>query len=601
MSDKDTLKEITVLPDNIVFSVEEGTNLFDALRDNSSNLNSPCSGNGTCGKCYVRIPEGTPLPGERDVKFLSKAQIEYNLRISCGVTVKNNMTVALPLQTQLIRAKEIMSHEPTVKLSSGISKKFLSLPYPSSADQRADTERIQDSLGKKLNFPLLLIRKIPRTLRNNDFQLTLTVNGDVSVVDIEAGNTSGEAYGIAVDIGTTTVVVYLYNLLTGREIIARSITNPQSPYGADVITRINYIHKNGEIGLSELQDKIVAGINSIIEEICFDTSLSYFNIYKACIAGNPTMIQLFLGIDPSYLDKAPYIPVLRDVISFKGRESGLKINPEAIIQILPAVSAYVGADITAGILATGMDRARGIKLLIDIGTNGEIVLGNRDRMISCSAAAGPAFEGANIERGMRAQLGAIHNININEKGVKFDVFGDGVPLGLCGSGLIDLVAQLRELDLLNNDGKFNLENTAEVSSGFSKLNNQNVFSIAGDVYVSQKDIRELQLAKGAIRAGIEILLKEYHISLEDIEQVYLAGSFGNFLRKESVKRTGIIPDIKLSKIKSAGNTAGLGVKLCLLNRYKLKQVQKFTEKVEYLELSYRPDFNDEFIKQLAFP
>jgi len=595
------LREITVLPENTKFYVEEGSNLLEALKEKIFSIYSPCSGTGLCGKCFVKVLQGEVPPSDRDRNFLSSGQIAANFRLSCSLEVKEDMVIFIPSQARDIPAKEIISHEPSVKLASGINKIFLTIPYPAQDDQRADTERIQDTAGQKLSFPLSVLPKIPRILRNNNFQLTLTINGEVSVVDIEGANTGQDSYGIAVDIGTTTVVVYLYSLFTGKEIMARSITNPQTFYGADVITRIGYIHKNGDRGLKELQERILAGLNSVIEEICFDRTISSLNIYKACIAGNPTMIQLLLGIDPSYLDKAPYIPVLKDTVSFKARELGIKINPEALLQILSGVSAYVGSDITAGILATGIDRSRGLKMLIDIGTNGEIVIGNRNRMIACSAAAGPAFEGASIERGMRAQAGAIHSVDIDKDDISFDVFGDGEALGICGSGLIDLVAQLRDLNLLAECGRFNPDTPSALDTRFTKINEQTCFTINGDVYVSQKDIRELQLAKGAIRAGIEILLRELGVTIDDIEQIYLAGSFGNYLRKESVRKIGLVPDIKLSKIRSAGNTAGQGVKLCLLNQNKLKHVQRIAEKVEYLELSYMPDFNDEFIKQMSFP
>ena len=601
MEEKNVLREITVLPENRKIYVPDGANLLEALRENDFDISNPCSGAGVCGKCFVMITDGGIPPGEKDKSLLSKEQIDKNYRLSCDIKVEKDITLFIEPQSETIPAKELMSSAPSVTLASGIQKNYLILPHPSSDDQRADTQRIQDGLGQKLSFPLGVLPKIPRILRNNDFKVTLTLNGDVSVVDVEPGDKVEHSYGIAIDIGTTTVVVYLYSLFTGKEIMAKSITNPQSMFGADVITRINYIHKNGERGLKELQDRILQGLNSVIEEICQDKELLPLNIYKACIAGNPTMIQLFMGIDPCYLDKAPYIPVLRDTMSFKALSLGLKINPEALIQILPSVSAYIGSDITAGILATDMDKAEGLKLLIDIGTNGEIVLGNKERMVACSAAAGPAFEGANIERGMRAQLGAIHTVNMDEENIKFEVFGDGPSLGVCGSGLIDLVAQLRKLDLLSSSGKFHTRSSLSLSSRFKKLNKQKCFSIDGDIYISQKDIRELQLAKGAMRAGIELLLRELDIKIEDVEEIYLAGSFGNFLKKESVKAIGLVPDVSLDKIKSVGDTAGQGVKLCLLNHHKLRRVQKIAEKVNYLELSYRAEFNDEFIKQMSFP
>ncbi|MEQ8187033.1 MAG: ASKHA domain-containing protein [Candidatus Eremiobacterota bacterium] len=596
------LKEITIIPGNKKLYVTEGSNLLKSLQEKGYFINSPCSAMGLCGKCSIKIIRGHIPVRERDRALLSEDKLKENFRLACGVTVEDNIAITLPVQSEDIPLKETISGEHFIKTDSGIKKYFLSLSLPSSQDQRSDTQRIQDRLQTKLSFPLSILRKIPGMLRNNDFKVTVTVNGTVTVLDMEPGDRTEANYGIAIDIGTTTVVVYLLSLITGEEISAKSITNPQTPYGADVISRINYVHKNGESGLRELHDKIINGINSIIQELCWNNNISYKNIYKACIAGNPTMIQLFLGIDPSYLDKAPYIPVLRDVISFKSKEIGMKINPEAPVQILPSVSAYIGSDITAGIIATGLDRTKNLKVLIDIGTNGEIVIAYKNRIIACSAAAGPAFEGACIERGMRAQEGAIHKININNRAINFETFGNIPPLGICGSGLIDLIAALREMDIITESGKLTYNTSLPVSDRVGTIREkEKCFNIYKDIYVSQKDIREVQLAKGAIRAGIEILLRECDVTTEDIEHIYLAGAFGNFLKKESVKSIGLIPDIKSNKIKSVGNSAGHGVKLCLLNQNKLKQVQKISEKVEYIELSYSSVFNDEFIKQMSFP
>jgi uncharacterized 2Fe-2S/4Fe-4S cluster protein (DUF4445 family) len=396
------------------------------------------------------------------------------------------------------------------------------------------------------------------------------------------------------DIGTTTIVIYLLNLVTGEEIKVISFTNPQVAYGSDVISRIHYVQKNKEKGLQELRNTIINAINCEIEHI----PVSHEYLYKVSIAGNPTMIQLFLAIDPLYIDKAPYIPVLRDTISFKAKDVGININPEAVIEILPSISAYVGSDITAGILATGLHKSKKLKILIDIGTNGEIVLGNKDRILSCSTAAGPAFEGASIEMGMRARNGAIYRVDINDN-ITFQSYGK--PLGICGSGLIDIIGQLYKTGFINNSGRLVRNPGHPLDTRMFKKNNIDCFSITEDVYITQKDVREVQLAKGAIRAGIEILMKTMGVKTDEVQTVYLAGAFGNFLSKENVKNIDLIPDIPLNKIESSGNTAGAGSKLCLLNSDKLSEIQKIAEKTEYVELSYRDDFNSEFIKYMSFP
>ncbi|HPZ09454.1 MAG TPA: ASKHA domain-containing protein [Candidatus Eremiobacteraeota bacterium] len=590
------LIKLTILPDNRQLYVEKGSNLLNVLQSNGYNINSPCGGMGICGKCGIRI--GT-LSSERG--FIFEEDNGEKSHLACRVSIEDDTIIELPPSINNVPLKETIKSNFLTQLSPGLKKFFFSLPLASSHDQRSYSQRIQDSFGEKLSFSLEVLRKIPLIVRDNDFKATITVDERDGVIDLEGGDKRGEFYGIGIDIGTTTVVIYCFNLITGKEIAAKSITNPQTIYGADVISRIHYVNRNGNSGLKELQEKILTGLNSLLDKICCNINISRKNIYKATIAGNPTMIHLLLAIDPSYIGRSPYISVLRDIISLKSKELGLNIHPEGTVYILPGVSAYVGGDITGGILATGIDKSKTLKLLIDIGTNGEIVLGYKNKILACSTAAGPAFEGTNIEKGMRAQEGAIYKIEPNKGDIILKTFGDGTPSGICGSGLIDFVASLRKLNLISENGRLIKDSSIPGGLRISTIREREVsFNLYDDIYVSQKDIREVQLAKGAIRAGIEILLKEFGVTTKDIKEVYLAGAFGSFLRKESVKAIGLIPPVKLSKIKSVGNSAGAGVKLCLLNQSELKHIQKIAERVDYLELSYRADFNDEFIKQMKF-
>jgi uncharacterized 2Fe-2S/4Fe-4S cluster protein (DUF4445 family) len=447
-------------------------------------------------------------------------------------------------------------------------------------------------LGKELHFPLPVLRKIPSILRKGDFKVTVTIS-DKEVIDIEPGD-SNHSYGIALDIGTSTIVGYLMNLNTAEELGVRSVVNPQRKFGADVISRIKWVHDRGEQGLKKLQDKVIKAINPIIEELYHKNRIKPANIYKAVIVGNPTMIHLFLGIDPSYIDHSPYVPVLRDMTSFKGRELQLRMNPQGIAYILPNVSGYLGADIIAGVLYTEIYRSDGLKLLVDIGVNGEIVLGNKDDILACSAAAGPAFEG------ISAQEGAICRVHIDEE-VRVEVIGGGKPRGICGSGVIDGVGELLRLGLISKSG---LYQPLPIPAGkrLVEINGQYRFLLVeGDkpIYLTQKDIRELQLAKGAIRAGIEILMKEMKIIKDEIEEVFLAGAFGSFLRVENVLRVGLLPEIP--KVTLLGNAAGEGAKLCVVDEDKLNDVCNILTKIKYLELSYRSDFNDEFVRRIKFP
>ncbi|MBT9138801.1 MAG: hypothetical protein DDT31_01378 [Syntrophomonadaceae bacterium] len=497
--------------------------------------------------------------------------------------------------------------------NSGIKKHYFELPLPERKDQRPDTERIADGLGEELHFPLSVLREIPSILRKGNFKATVTIGDKNRVIDIELGNSSERSYGVALDIGTATIATYLLNLNTGKELGVKSTPNPQVKFGTDVISRIKHVHDHGEQGLRELGDEVKRAINLIIEELCHKFEVKSANIYKVVIVGNPIMLHLLLGIDPSYIDHSPYIPVLRDTTSFQGRElqispvrgsplNGIRMNPEGEVYILSNVSGYLGADIIAGVLYTELHKSDRLKLLVDIGTNGEIVLGNKDRILACSTAAGPAFEGARIEKGMSAQTGAISHVYIDDE-VRIEVIGDGRPMGICGSGLVDAVGELLKLGFISENGIYQPLPISK-SLRLLKRDGQYCFLLVKNpapIYLTQRDVRELQLAKGAIRAGIGILIREIGATEDEIEEVFLAGAFGNFLRTESVIRLGLLPDIPPGRITLSGNSAGEGAKLCLIDKDKLNEIQQITTRIEYLELSYRSDFNDEFALRIKFP
>lgn len=587
-------------------TVKDNANLLRALQEEGYPIQSPCGGEGTCGKCRVRVLKGAEPPTETEKKLLDGDELTNGVRLSCVTSVKRDMVVEILDIAQPAEAKEALNKLiEGVAIGSGIEKHYLKLPLPGRDDQRPDTERIADGLGKKPSFPLSILKRLPAILRENDFKITVTVGYRDRILGIEPGNSSDRSYGIAFDIGTATIAGYLLNLNTGEELGVRSTANPQERFGTDVISRIKHVHDNGEKGLRELQNEVLSAVNSIIEELCSENEISPSNIYKATFVGNPTMMHLFAGIDPSYIDHSPYIPVLKETTSFLGEELNIKMNAEGEVYILPNVSAYLGADIVAGVLYTKLHKSDKLKLLVDIGTNGEIVLGNKDKILACSAAAGPAFEGARIQQGMSAQVGAISYVDIDEQ-VRIKIIGDGEPKGICGSGLVDAVGQLRKANLIAPRGNFKPRPELSINERLIKAEDgQMRFILAeansGPIYLTQKDIRELQLAKGAIRAGIEILLEEMGVAKDEIDQVFLAGAFGNFLRAENVLRIGLLPDIPVRKIIPVGNAAGQGAKLCLINRDELNEVGEIIESIEYLELSYRPDFNNKFIKRMRFP
>jgi len=596
---------IIILPRRERIEVDEGKNLFHSLVKQGYTVPSACGGVGTCGKCRVLFHEGVGLPAESERVHLTEAELETGWRLSCIQHVDRDMVLAIPEVEESTRAKELLTEVLHISLDSGVKKTYLELPRPGQEDQRPDTIRCQEELGEgQLNFPLEVMRKAPDLLRKGDFKVTLTREAN-HVVDVEPGDTTGAQYGIAIDIGTTTLAGYLLSLDTGEELAVRSIMNPQRSFGDDVITRIAYACGREGNGLTELQKAVTSGVNTVIKRLCQATGVSSRHIYKATVAGNPTMIHLFLGIDPANIACSPFTPVLRDGLKLSARELRLNVNPEGQVYILPAISGYVGADITAGILYTGIHKAEGIQLFVDAGTNAEIVLGNKSRLAALSTPAGPAFEGARIKYGINAVPGAVAHVFVTDRDMRIETIGDGPPKGICGSGLIDIVGELCHLGLITDRGKFQGRSDLPIGGRIHQGERGQPQFLVTDgskpIYLTQQDVRELQLAKGAIRSGVEVVLRELGVTLNEVEEVYLAGAFGNYVRGENVLRIGMLPEFSLKKIRPVGNTAGQGAKLCLLNQGKWKEIQELAEQVEYLELSYREDFSQVFIESMHFP
>jgi uncharacterized 2Fe-2S/4Fe-4S cluster protein (DUF4445 family) len=619
--------KITFLPDKKNIEVNEGTTILEALEKVGININTPCGGKGVCGKCKVLVVEGITT-ASIEKELLSEGEIEKGFRFACQTKVFKDSIIEIPLEIRLdfnnVFSSKLKGDTHHIKKSfsidSDLRKVFLDLEKPSLDDQRSDWERIKDGLSLKkienilnLKVPIDILKKIPDLLRKSDFKITITLQNN-EIIDIESGNTVKNSYGIAFDIGTTTVAGYLVDLESGIELSAAAKTNPQVVYGDDVISRVGFAQQNKD-GLLKLQKEIVNALNEIIKETAQRAKISSDNIYKMSIAGNTCMQHLLLGLNPSYIASSPYIPVIKEDLSIKTKDiPKLILKPNTNIYMLPNISAYVGADIAAGILATCMWKKEKNILFLDLGTNGEIVLSARGKLWACSTAAGPAFEGARISSGMRAAEGAIDKVKMDHRSFAYSVIKDDKVRGICGSGLIDLIAEMLRLGLINKSGRLtdregcNAELGEEIRKRIIKGQKGNKFLLVegketenGDpVFLTQKDIREVQLAKAAIFAGIKILLKEVNILPEDIQEILLAGAFGNFIDKESARRIGLIPYLSLKKIKSVGNTAGRGAEIALLSEKMKKVCRDTAREVQYVELSSRSDFQDEFMDAMFF-
>ncbi len=465
----------------------------------------------------------------------------------------------------------------------------------------------------ELTADLHALRRLPTVLRQADFKVTAVIV-DTALVDVEQGDTTGSAYAIAFDLGTTTVVATLLDVTTGTPVAVTSMLNKQQPFGGDVISRISATMMDPD-ALGRLQTAAAATLAELAEQVCREAEVDPAVVYEVAIAGNATMTALLLGIDPEPLGVAPFVMSTTLPPTVLASEIGLTLHPQARVALFPALGAYVGGDIVAGMLATGMDRDKRTRLFIDIGTNCEIVVSNGDTIVSTAAPAGPAFEGGAIRCGMRAADGAIEVVKIDpaaDAPVELGVIGDVEARGLCGSGLVDAVSELVRHGILDSSGRFvpdeqMAEMLPAIAPRLTRIGQERVFVLAGPVdepdqavVLSQRDVRELQFAKAAISTGWTLLLEELGLEHDDVQQVLLAGSFGSYLSPSSAVRIGLVPTLPVLRIVSAGNVAGEGAKMALLSLRERAGAVTLCEEVAYVELSDRSDFNDRFVEQLAF-
>jgi uncharacterized 2Fe-2S/4Fe-4S cluster protein (DUF4445 family) len=600
------------LPEGAEVRVPSGTPVFDAASWNGIAIDSTCGGHGTCKKCRVRIVSGDIPVGPLDPRAFSTDELREGWRLACRASARGDLVVEVPpLQTRPKAALAGVGRH--VILRPAVQKRHLVLEEPSMEDQRSDLQRVLDALDDlEPHASIEVLRSLGGVLRGSGFDVTAVVC-DQELIDLEPGDTTARRFAIAFDLGTTTVVATLLDLESGQPAAVRSLLNRQQPFGADVITRISATMMDVD-ALGALQARVHETLAELVSEVCLEAEVEPQEVYEITVCGNVTMMHLALGIDPEPLSMAPFVVSTHSFGEVLARDFGIEVHPRAPAFVFPSLGAYVGGDIVAGMLATGLTRDRRLRLFIDVGTNSEIALGSVDRVLATAAPAGPAFEAAQIRCGMRAAPGAIEGVKISDEDVTLDVIGDVSPEGICGSGLVDAVAELVQRGLLDPSGRFIPDSEAaashpELADRLTKIGEERVFVLdwrgcrdpERSVFLSQRDVRELQFAKASIATGWSILMSELGVSPDDVSQVLLAGSFGAYLTPLSAVRIGLVPRIALPRIVSAGNVAGEGAKIAALSVRERAEAHSILREVEYVELSGRPDFNDMFVDQLAFP
>lgn len=607
---------VTFEPGGQTVAAAHGMTILEAARSAGVPLNAPCGGTGTCGGCRVHIPDDPPAPSEAGRRVLSGEEIRRNMRLACQQPVTRAVRVVIPEASRLGDQHILVEGVGReVSVEPNCRKVALRLPEPSVTDQRADEQRLLDVLGEAgltdLAVHPKLLRDLPGRLRSAEFHPAAVVVGD-QVVHVERPTRGEACYGFALDVGTTTLAGYLVDLTTGEVAAVASRTNPQTAYGDDVVARIEYCGREKR-GLGTLQGMVADSINEMIGEVCRRAHVRPSAVYEIAAVGNTTMNHLLRKLPVDAIARAPFVAASSAAASEEARSLGLKIHPRGRLYTAPLVASFVGADTVAVILATGMNESAGLSLAIDVGTNGEIVLGTRERLVACSTAAGPAFEGARIRSGMRAAAGAVDRVDLDGDRLLIHTIEDAPAVGLCGTGLIDAVSVLLAAGVIDPTGAMRSAEEladrphlaarvrdADGDVGFVLVEEDETAS-GGPILLTQRDVREVQLAKGAIAAGIGTLLEEFGADADDLERVCLAGAFGNLIRPERARAIGLIPDVPLERVHFVGNAAGAGAKMLLVNRSLRRTAEDVARGVEHVELSRRPDFQGRFADSMLFP
>jgi len=581
---------------------EANKDLMRLLTENDVFVDNPCNGKGSCGKCKIRLIEGMlPLISETERKLLKQEEIAAGIRMSCLVVPQEDITIEI-LHRE--RKHEILTkgYMPSFSYSPSIRKVVKEVVKPTLEDQSS----YEDALGEAFGISEINWRLLQRMTLAYGKVTGVFYNDEL--IALEEGDTTERLYGAAVDIGTTTVVTSLVDMNTGQELATASIINPQKKYGLDVLTRITYVIEHPNEATENLQQAIVTALNEMLEDVSSQAGIAVEDIYEISVAGNTIMLHLLLGIDVASIGRSPYSPAFIRSKCLTAEDIGLKAAKGALLYCLPSVSAYIGADIVAGVYLCQLHKTNERVLFIDIGTNGEIVLSNNGKLLSCSCAAGPALEGMNISSGMRAAEGAIEDVKITEAGIELKVIGGQQAIGLCGSGILAAVKELLRVGLVKKDGTFiKKEKLEETDYRYNMLQLNGIkreFILANnpeELLITQGDLRQVQLAKGAILSGFYALLKQANIEMHQLDKVMIAGQFGAHLPADSLIGIGILPEEVRNKLVYVGNSSKNGAYMALMSKAVKSEMETLAKDMWYMELGASEGYEKLFIQCLMFP
>jgi len=606
---------VTFQPSGQTVYVLRGTGLLEATAGAGIVLDQPCGGLGQCGKCRLLVSRGACQPGPTELEVFSADELQAGFRLACQSSVRGPTTVEVPATSLPASYQKILvrtEQAPLAATDPVVRKRYIELPLPGRGDDAADLLRLEKALGP-FEVGLGMLREIPAKLRQTRFRGTAVLSGG-RLIDFEPQDTQAENFAVATDVGTTTLVAALLDLNVGSELAVVSRLNPQTQFGDDVLSRVRLVREAPD-GLRELNETIIRAADEMIGELVARTGIRRERIYELTFSGNTTMQQLLCGIDPSSLGEVPFVPTAGHGPLLPAAELGLHVHPRAMAWVLPVIGGFVGGDTVSGMLATGLAEAQGPTLLVDIGTNGEIALSADGKLSAASTAAGPAFEGARISCGMRGSSGAIEKVIVDGR-LRTNVIGNVPPVGLCGSGLIDLAAELLRHGLVTPEGRLRTADQLpdgvlpDLAQRLVVHDGHVAFLLASEtetgdgrrILLTQQDVRELQLAAGAIRAGIVILLQQAGLQPQDLQAVLIAGGFGNFIRRSNAQRIGLLPwQIPRQRIRYQGNTSLAGARLVALSEQARRTAEKLARRTEHVDLSRHPDFQRAFADAMIFP